>query len=1027
VRKKERCNKRLPECDRIPSLVPDPGKEGVSPKILKNLVGLPIWYLEGDCRYRVGNRERLNVVPSKEGMKQNMRRRGESDMKDGRGQGWLLLFSLMTMMFVISHPFSERATAQETNSRRNLIAIIPENLPPTYFKDERTNRAAGFAVDVMDVVAQRAGYTITYRFGRDWEEVVAAVKNGQADIAPDMGITGERKKILAFTIPTEVVPVAVFVRADSAIADLRGGIAMGVIRGSAAYENIRRRYPHIDLRVRESLHNALFDLLAGQIDALCCPVPILMQLASNAGLEDKIKIIGQPVMEMKRAIALRQDDRKLLEDLNRVIPAFVDSPEYERTYVKWYGKPKPWWTVERMFLFVAGAVALVVVLMALWRHFSILRLNKELLATIEERKKTEAALKESEENFRALFDKSADAIIIVDTAGRITGANDVALERYKYSRDEFLHMHISQIDAPDDAIHVPERMKGIKQRGIAVFEAQHMTRDGIIIPTEVNSRLITRGGAMLFLSTCRDISERKRAEEALAAEKDQLAITLRSIGDGVIATDIKGNIATINPAAADLTGWTVEEARGRPLADVFNIINERTRERCVNPVEQVLRTGCTAGQVDRTALVRRDGREIIIAESAAPIQDRQGKTNGIVLVFRDRTAELRVAREMQKLEKLESLGLLAGGLAHDFNNLLTSIVGNVGLAKMYIGVEHKAHARLTEAEKATQRAADLAQQLLTFAKGGAPIKKAASVPDIAREACRFALSGSSVNSVFSIPPALWCSEVDRGQINQVFGNLIINSVHAMPDGGTVHIGFENISVKAQEVPPLRSGDYVKIAVRDEGSGIPEEHLPRIFDPYFTTKPKGNGLGLATALSIMKRHDGHIAVESKEGVGTTVTLYLPAVRDTVAPEREEAGKPEPGHGRVLVMDDEDLVRSVAGEILITLGYEVGYAKDGNEAIAAYQQALEDRRPFDIVIMDLTVPGGMGGREAVRRLHAIAPGAKVVVSSGYSLDPIMAEYRHYGFCGVIEKPYSAHQVSETIGAVLNESGRNIVQHS
>lgn len=944
-----------------------------------------------------------------------------------RGHAWPLLLSLTAMLYLIPPPCSEAAAANEPHDRRDLIAIIPADLPPTYFKDERTNKAAGFAVDVMDAIAQRAGYSVTYEFGGDWEQIVAAVKNRKADVAPNMGITGERKKVLSFTSPTEVVPVSVFVRADSDIADLRGGIVMGVIRGSAAHEKIRQQYPHMDVRTYESLHNGLFDLLAGQLDALCCPAPALMQLARDSGLEEKITIIGRPVMEIKRAAALRRDDRELLARLNRVTRDFLQTQDYQRIYAKWYGRPKEWWTAGRMSLFASGALGLVVIVMALWRHLSIVKLNKDLLSTIEERKKAEAALAESEESFRTLFDRSADAIIIVGAAGRIAGANDVALERYRYAREEFLGMHIAQLDSPADAKHVPERMEGLKKHGIAVFEAEHMTRDGAIIPTEVNSRLITRKGETLFLSTCRDVSERKKAEEALAAEKEQLAITLRSIGEGVIATDISGIITTINKAAEDLTGWPVEEARGRPLSDVFHIINERTRERCENPVEQVLRTGRTVGLANHTALIRRDGREVIIADSAAPIRDTQGRTAGVVLVFRDKTAERRIEREMQKLEKLESLGLLAGGLAHDFNNLLTSIVGNVSLAKLQIGPEHAAGARLAEAEKATQRAADLTRQLLTFARGGAPIRKTAAVADIARESCRFALSGSNVKGRFSVPPALWSSEVDRGQINQVFNNLMINAIHAMPHGGSVHIGFENVSVRDRAVPTLRGGDYIKITVQDEGEGIPEENLTRIFDPYFTTKPKGNGLGLATALSILKRHEGYITVESKVGAGTTFTLYLPAVKDASCPASEERKTIRFGHGRVLVMDDEDVVRSVAGGILGALGYEVSFARDGREAIDVYKRALALQKPFDIVIMDLTIPGGMGGKEAVKGLHAIAPDAKVIVSSGYSLDPIMSEYRKYGFCGVIEKPYSAHQISETIHQVLKDDRRNISQHS
>lgn len=338
--------------------------------------------------------------------------------------------------------------------------------------------------------------------------------------------------------------------------------------------------------------------------------------------------------------------------------------------------------------------------------------------------------------------------------------------------------------------------------------------------------------------------EREQAE----AERERLAVTLRSIGDGVIVTDISSNITLINRVAEEITGWKDEEARGKSLEEVFNIINETTREKCENPINQVLKAGMVVGLANHTALIRRDGTELVIADSAAPIHDRQSRTIGIVLVFRDVTAQYRMEQEMQKMQKLESLGILAGGLAHDFNNLLTAIIGNLSLAKMHTGVDHKAFERLSAAEKAAQRATDLTQQLLTFAKGGAPVKKIASIPEVVKESVNFALSGSNIKCLYNVPSLLWSVEMDKGQMSQVFNNLIINSMHAMPDGGTVRIRFENKTLHDNEVSPLAAGNYVKITFHDEGTGMSEEVSRKIFEPYFTTKKDGSGLGLATVFS-----------------------------------------------------------------------------------------------------------------------------------------------------------------------------------
>lgn len=513
-----------------------------------------------------------------------------------------------------------------------------------------------------------------------------------------------------------------------------------------------------------------------------------------------------------------------------------------------------------------------------------------------------------------------------------------------------------------------------------------------------------------------EIQERIKAEDEVAAERERLAVTLRSIGDGVIATDVSGNITSLNKVAEELTGWSHDEAIGKPLAEVFNIINESTREICENPVEKVLNTGFIVGLANHTALIRKDGTEIVIADSAAPIRDNKSVTIGVVLVFRDVTAQYRMEREMQKMEKLESLGVLAGGLAHDFNNLLTSIIGNISLTKMQIGAEHKGFERLTDAEKAAQRAADLTHQLLTFAKGGSPIKKIAFIPDVAKETVNFALSGSRVKCMYSIPTHLWSAEVDKGQMSQVFNNLIINSIHAMPDGGTVRIDFHNITITKDEITDLRPGHYVRTTFTDDGIGISQEHLGRIFDPYYTTKASGSGLGLASVFSILKRHEGSITVKSVAGEGTTFMLYVPALKDTVNPELEETVGITHGRGKILVMDDEELVRNVSGEILTALGYEVDFASDGNEAIDLYMREAEKGDPFHLVIMDLTIPGGLGGKETVVKLLEIDPSAKVIVSSGYSVDPVMSDHKKYGFCGLINKPYNTNQVSEVVSNIL-----------
>ncbi len=523
-------------------------------------------------------------------------------------------------------------------------------------------------------------------------------------------------------------------------------------------------------------------------------------------------------------------------------------------------------------------------------------------------------------------------------------------------------------------------------------------------------------GRIVRLEIAADITDKKEAERALAAEKEQLAVTLDSIGDAVITTDTNGCVVMMNPIAAQLTGWNVNEATGQPLGEVFNIINELTGIPCENPVEKVLSSGQIVGLANHTALISRTGEKRSIADSGAPIITSSGETIGVVLVFRDVTNQYRLERELEKIRKIESLGLLAGGIAHDFNNMLSAILGNIDLSLLDSNLEEKTRKRLEDAFKASQRASDLTRQLLTFAKGGQPIRQTADLAEIIKDSTDFILHGNKIKCRYHFADNLYLVDIDKNQISQVIQNLIINAVQAMPAAGTLEVSCNNADPEAISATPLDADNhFVCVKITDEGQGISHDIIDKVFDPYFSTKSQGSGLGLSIVHSIITKHDGHIEVNSVPGEGTSFTIYLPAtskeLKITTDTPVQRVG--EQLKGVVLVMDDEEAVRQTICLMLEEFDLQSVAVADGEEAVRLYQEHLVKGNPFCLTILDLTVPGGRGGKDAAKEILALDPDARIVVSSGYSQDPIMARPRDHGFCAVLAKPFDL----EELGNVLN----------
>lgn len=641
---------------------------------------------------------------------------------------------------------------------------------------------------------------------------------------------------------------------------------------------------------------------------------------------------------------------------------------------------------------------------------------------ITERKIAADTIKQSEEKYRSVVERASDGIMIVQNE-LIKYTNPRLSEILGYETGELTGHSCFEFVYSDKRQDMIEWYKCCRkgEQIQSCYETILTHKTGKKICVELNAGIISYQDKPADFVFIRDMSERKASLNALAAEKERLAVTLRSIGEGVITTDMQGNIVLINNSAEKLTGWLQEEALGKPLSQVFTLIDEKTRQKTGNPWEKVFSSGTAVEISGNILLVSKQREERIIFYSMSPIRDSENKIIGVVIVFQDITEKLKIEEELSKIQRFESLGILAGGIAHDFNNVLTAVLNNITLAKIHLKPGDESYTILGDAETVTYKAKDLTQQLLTFSKGGIPVKEVTSLAKLLKETAEFTLRGSNVKCRFLIMDNLWPVEIDVGQISQVIQNLVINAEQSMPKGGNICILAENIEISSASGRPAICGKYVKMAISDEGAGIPKEHLQKIFVPYFTTKPKGHGLGLATAYAIITKHSGYITVDSELGKGAVFTIYFPAVQKECEvkikkSERAIEGIPAGKKGKILLMDDEKLIRKSLGSILSFMGYTVEFAVDGQESIEIFLKAKDAGDPFSVVILDLTVPGGMGGKEAISKIRIIDPDIKAIASSGYSHDPVILDFKEHGFDAVAIKPYEIQELKNILDNLI-----------
>ncbi len=634
---------------------------------------------------------------------------------------------------------------------------------------------------------------------------------------------------------------------------------------------------------------------------------------------------------------------------------------------------------------------------------------------ITERRQAEEAVQASERKFHLLVDNTYEGILVA-RGGILLYVNPQGVQISGYTYEELTSRPFVDFVHPDDRPRVlayhHKRMRG-EIDPVDVHSFRIVRKDGEIRWLETKGAISTWDDNLAALNFISDITERKQAEEALRQSKETLQRIMDSSSAVIYAKDLDGKYIFINALYAKLFHVSDSEILGKTDYDIFP-------RKTADAFREIDRQAVKAGMpIEAEEAVPQDDGTHYYISLKFPLYDSNKKPYAVCTMSTDITERKRLGEQSLRSQKLESIGTLAGGIAHDFNNLLQGVFGYVSLAKITVNDREKSIKALEQAEKALHQTVNLTTQLLTFSKGGKPYKKQIDLRLVIENSANFMLSGSRSELRLNVAADLWQVEADEGQIGQVIQNIVLNADQAMPVGGTISVTAANLAAGAAPLPSgLAKRDYVVIAVQDTGVGIPEQYLSRIFDPYFTTKEKGSGLGLATSYSIVKNHDGTIDVRAKAGEGSTFTIFLPATaKASRAPEAVCPAEPSASRtARVLLMDDEETIRNLGSELLGVLGHTVEVAKHGQEALEKYQGATAAAKPFDIVILDLTIRGGMGGSETIQKLKEIDPAVTAIVSSGYSDDAATANYEKQGFRAFLNKPYNLDALREVLNKVL-----------
>ena len=626
-----------------------------------------------------------------------------------------------------------------------------------------------------------------------------------------------------------------------------------------------------------------------------------------------------------------------------------------------------------------------------------------------------------------------ELILTFDMAGNITYLNESGMEKIGYFEEEFPDMNIADIFSPDQLEKIKTNVlvpRDAEDQTPRFHEIEFTDRNLSSLPMEISASPVFKNGSFseILLIARPLVRERTKFQRDTPPppppprndESPYQGIT-QAFTDMILTFDMEGNISYVNDRGADLTGYFEDMLTDMKVTAILppDLVRMLKRKMLAPPLTEKRKV-----VIPEVQLAGRNAKLIPVEITASLIMKHE-QASDILVVIRDLTRRKKLEKELLRAQKFESLDTLSSGLVDNLNNLLTGIMGNIDLARINLSSDDKSHQILSYAKEGCTNVKDLIRQFVTFSKGETPVRAANSVVTLIRDAVSQISGSDNIRYEISLPDDLWLALFDEEQMKRVMNNLIRNAIEAMPSGGQIRIHAENIIIgenRKYSDLPMKDGNYVKISVQDQGIGIPEENLGKIFDPYFSSKKmgkRGRGLGLTIVYSIIKKHHGYVYVDSDPRAQTVFHIYLPVAKK----KRELPGKTETptslSKGNILIMDDEAIVIEVASQMLDRLGYDATLAKDGMEVIDIYEKAVRSGKAFDAVILDLHIDGGMGGTVAMKKLLQMDPDVKGIVSSGYANDPEMTDFEKYGFCGVVEKPYSMHELRNILNRIIDQN--------